>query len=252
MTSLLDSIQPYAELIGVAAALIIFASWLVENLVARRLRDFRDTISRAQDDLALTERFFHLERRMLDVYAVAASANSSRTRDGWTYKDELIADVERLQRIGGARQSAHLLASFTARTKESFNAIDPPAKIDSRVRTARSGIRHVCAQLDSRRDSYRKQQKAIAGNVVKPDRIKEEQARKLSAAIARYQKRIESTLDPALAQAAKEIFRSYEKLFDYAHQDLARRENTAAIVARAQLALFISGSIVLLLAVIIA
>ena len=251
MATLIDTLHPYSKLIGVFAALIIFGSWIVANIVARHFNDLRDSITRAQDDKLRTEQIFHLESKLLEVYQVAASARrysaEARAQDRWTFKERLNSDIEQLERIGVTRDFAYSFSSYSARTEEFVKAISPPKVLADRVRTATMAIEELRKKLDDRHDLYRKDQAQIAGEVINPNTITEDQARQLSEVIAKYREDVEFGLTPMLTPAANEMFRSYDALFGYSRDELVRRELRAKFVSRAQIALFVLGSIVALI-----
>jgi cob(I)alamin adenosyltransferase len=251
MDNLIDLLKMYAKLIGVFGAVIIFGSWIIENIVSRHFKKLCDAVSRAQDDKELTQNFSRIEWKLLEVYQVAASARGysaeARARDRWTFKDTLHKDVERLERIDVSWKIAHSLTSYIGRTDEFISAINPPAEVAARVRDAKTSIDDLSAQLDKRRDQYFQEQKKLIGDHIDPNTITEEQATQLSSVISKYREDVEFRLAHKLAPAANTMFRSYDALFDFAHQELARREERATMVTRIQIILFIVGSILALL-----
>lgn len=245
MSSFSVWVQTYAKLFGVVAAVIIFGAWLVEHLIVERVKSYRDAITRAEDDKATTERFFQLESKLLEVYQVAASARKysaeARAKER-TFLDDLYSNVELLERTGVTRNFAYAFTSYAGRTSNFLSAIKPPSDLANRVKGAISRLDELRKQLDERRTQYEQSQKDIAGAVINPNVITEEQARKLEPLIREYRNDVEFKIGPQLTPAANEMFRAYDALFDYAREELKKREARVRLVRTLQISLYIVGS----------
>lgn len=237
-----------AKLLGVIAAAVIFGSWLIENIVAEKLKALRDTVVRAETDKEAAERFLRIESKLLEVYQVAASARGyaadARRSAKETYRDQLERDVELLERAGVIRDFAISLEGYSQKTADFLSAIDPPADIRGRVEKAFARMRNVRQEIEQRRARYAESQRNVIGSdSINPNTISEEQARTLGELIGTYRNDIEFEYGPRVAPAANELFRSYEALFAHAREQLARRERYVKAVRWIQLILFVIGSL---------
>jgi len=243
-------LQTYAKLIGVAAAVIIFGSWIVENTFARRAKDLKDAILQAEADKLSAERFHHVESKLLEVYQVAASARGysaeTRSEGHRTFKDELHSDVELLERAGVTREFVHAISRFCSRSDEFIAAIDPPEEIARGVRETVRALDELQDQIDARHEEYRKRQQPIAGEVINPNTITEDQAKQLGVVIRELRDEIEFTLAPRLTPIANSMFRAYDSLFAHARLELTRREKRAKVASFIQISLFVVGSLLAL------
>jgi hypothetical protein len=153
-----------------------------------------------------------------------------------------------LERTGVARNFAYSFVGFAGRTEAYLSTIKPPSDLTRRVQEATSRISALRAEADSLRDAHMAKQRPIAGDVINPNTITEEQVRALAVVIRGYRSEVDANFNPRLMNAGNELFRSYDALFAYARQELQRRERRLLLYQRIQTGLFILGSVLALYA----
>jgi hypothetical protein len=247
----ISSLQPYAKLLGVVAAVILLGAWLIEKTFLEHANQLRDATAKAEQDKEATERSFRTESRLTEVYQVAASARDYSYRgtlkDRATYVDRLIEDVETLERTGVARNFASSLVAYSSRTTNFLNVIDPPRPIRDRVTKASKSVSDFQLAVDQRYEQYMQQQRRLVGEVINPNTITEQQATELSTDIRALRNDVEFTLMPRFAPLANELFRAYDELFNYAGNELREGEKRASMLRWVQFAVFAAGSIIAIL-----
>lgn len=251
MAMTLSSLQPYAKLFSVIAAVILLGAWLIEKTVLERANELRDAIAKAEQDKDATERSFRTESRLIEVYQVAASARDysyrSAPKNEPMYLVTLSQDVEQLERTGVAGNLASSMVGYSSRTNDFLEAIDPPAALRDRVARASKAVSDFKAEVDQRHEQYMREQQPLVGDVINPNTITEQQATQLSSYIRAFRNDVEFMLMPHFAPVANDLFRAYDELFRYAREELRKREKRASVLRWVQLAVFIMGSILAIL-----
>jgi hypothetical protein len=251
MALTVSSLQPYAKLLGVIAAVILLGAWLIEKTALEHANQLRDAITKAEQDRDATERSFRTESRLIEVYQVAASARDYSYRsirnNKPTYLERLSEDVETLEQTGVTRNFASSVVGYASRTTNFLEVIAPPASLRDRVTKASEAVSDFKAEVDQRYEKYVREQRLLVGEVINPNTITEQQATELSTYILALRNDLELKLIPRFAPLANELFRAYDELFNYAGKELRKREKKASALRWVQLGVFIIGSIIAIL-----
>jgi hypothetical protein len=156
----------YAKMIGVVATIVIFGSWLVENLIGDALKERRDAIAGARAGKDAAERTMHLDSDILEVYQVAASARryayeAARSSTGRTLRDEVYLQMELLEHPAVIRDLALNYELYVRPYPEYLAITEAPPELAHRVKAAVEHVRGIRQALDVRRDTYIKEQVEI-------------------------------------------------------------------------------------------
>jgi len=240
----------YAKLFAVISAIVVLLSWLIENLLVNKLNDLKEHLQSLENEKLNSERQFHIESKLLEVYQVAASARQyallSVDKSKINADDSLTRIIDKLERIGVTKKFVISFIMYANRHSESIEAINPPDSIKNKVESSYKNLLSIQDDLMQLDKEYKSKQKEVTGseNTINPNSLNEEMLNKLYTYIESYRAKVESNISNRLTESANSMFRAYDDLFRFAKTKIKRLEKVYNVAKVIQIILFVIGSII--------